>query len=470
MPLRGTDDSPVQLLRRTPCPVSILLAALLIWLPLASAQLPQVVTKQPAPAQKSPLTRLTQLAFALHGASLDLPRESRQRIEYATLSIVLLSHFNRLLPADSSPAEIDALAKVFLSRSPNIIEQNQAASTLPPADSLEFNGSKLGGGNFGNIDAIIGLGGLPIALDRELPARIVPLESSAAQGLTRAREDFQSATARSDSLPPEQIKDLYNRIHQANIAPQLVEDGLFMRPYAGRIDDLYHQLAQNGSRLGQLEFFGLLDSLPPRQYSPVSGTAARQNVPISRVNLSDILTGGSLQAIQKFRSQNPKVIVRNPFQGLAIRLIPLLETSIQESTLGTDLPVSRDALKRAITDPRRFRPPAADPLFKDPSRFLSQWEDPRFISVLKKKAFSNADLLNEIQQIDFETPLPEMNFEPAGNELIQLASPTPESEAHYQSYSSQTLLNDLGLPVDNDQVLEPSIPPNPRYLKPIPLD
>ncbi len=220
-----------------------LLIALAAILPL-HAQLPTVVTKPPAVSKTTQSTNLPQLAYALHEASLDLPSDARRRVQYATLSILLLSQFNRLLPAEISPRDLDSLATVFLTKTPDTARQNQIASTLPPADSLEFNGTKLGGGNFRKIDSIIGLGGYPIALDRELPARIVPLESAASQGLAHAREEFQSTPPPQGSLPPEQIQDLYNRIHQADIAPQVVEDGLLMRPYAGRIDDLYHQLTQ----------------------------------------------------------------------------------------------------------------------------------------------------------------------------------------------------------------------------------
>jgi hypothetical protein len=78
-----------------------------------------------------------------------------------------------------------------------------------------------------------------------------------------------------------------------------VADGIFLRPYAGRLDDLHHQLVQKEGRNGQLDYFAILDSLPARQYSPVSGTAGRNSVPPPRVRLGNVLSGRQLSGVRK---------------------------------------------------------------------------------------------------------------------------------------------------------------------------
>ncbi len=386
---------------------------------------------------------IDQTALALADAARNFPSQERLQTTRAALSIVLLSRFNRLLPAGLDAVTLDELASVLLFQKSDPARQAALANRLPPADSLVFDGSRLVGGNFRNIDALIGKDGRPIALNRDLPTWIVPLTPGAAAALEAQRENFQSNPTTAAAV------DLANRIYQADVGTKLAADGIFLRPYSGRIDDLYHHLTQQGNDATGLDFYALLDSLPPRQYSPVSGTASRGSVPSSRFNLSDVLSGGSFYAIQKFRSENPKSPVKNPFKGLAVRLLPFLGNSLRETDAGSTLRVSGETMRRAISDPRRFTPRKVPPLFNDPSRFLGQWPDPRFIRVAKKKKKSSAsELFAEIQKIDFETPLPEMNLDPAGNELLGSGQTEDFVEIPEEVAEENTadLMRDLGLP------------------------
>ncbi len=401
--------------------------------------------QNPSALQQSAAT-----AIGLASAARQLPDADRLRTIQAALSIVLLTKFDRLLPS-LPPASLDLLAQVFLCENPNRAEQESTAANLPPADILVFDGSKLTGGNFRNIDALIGAGGKPIALDRDLPSWIVPLEAVRAQALESQRGIGMTGQKF------EELQSLFNRIHVAEVGQHLVSDGIFLRPYAGRMDDLYHNLVQKGGRNGQLDYFALLDSLPPRQYSPIAGTAARKFVPPLRLNLSNVLSGGSLQAIQDFKADHPSANVLNPFKGFAVRALPYLPELLRKTSPGSELRISGDVMRRAISDPRRYSPDKAPPLFLDPSRFLGEWDDPRFIRVSKNKKNANAALLAEIQKVDFETPLPEMFFDPPGNEL--LAKPPIRSSQP----ETNELLQDLGLPLEADtsSTYEPADTPEP---------
>ena len=409
--------------------------------------------KNATASQEQPVSVLQQsaaTATALALAARNLPDSERLRSTQAALSIILLTKFDRILP-NLPPTTINQLADIFLAENPNPTEQAATAKKLPPADTIVFDGSRLIGGNFRNIDDIIGLGGHPIALDRELPAWLIPLEPSHAQALDSTRGAGWSTQKFAE------LQSLFSRIHAADVGEHLVADGIFLRPYAGRMDDLYHHLVQQGDRNGQLDYFALLDSLPPRQYSPISGTTARKSVPPLRINLSNILSGGSLQAIQNFKTENPRANVQNPFKGFAVRTLPYLADQLRKTAPGSNLKLSGDLMQRAISDPRRFSPGKVPPLFLDPSRFLGQWEDPRFIQVSKKKKTSNAALLAEIQKVDFDTPLPEMSFEPAGNALLS-KSPTGSTPN-----DTNDLLNDLGLPpqAESTTKYEPADSPEP---------
>ena len=376
-------------------------------------------------------------SIALANAAKDLPATQRNQVTQAALSIILLTKFNRLLPPTLSAQQLDHLSSIFITAEPNESNQSSEAQKLPPADTLVFDGSKLSGGNFRYIDAMIGMDGYPIALDRELPAWILPLTPSAAKGLASSQQNF-------GSQPPDaDLAELTNRIYQANVASNLAADGIFLRPYAGRVDDLYYHLVQNTESSHLLDYFTLLDSLPPRQYSPITGTRSPQDVPPSRVNMSDILSAGSFRAIQTFRTENPRANIRNPFKGLAVRILPILSDSIHKVKPGEEWQVSRENMRRAMNDPRRFTPEKVPPMFNDPSRFLG-WNDPRYIRVSKKKKPKNS-LIEEIQKIDFESPLPEMTFDPTGNELLKGNDLYSNQTDVNEEDSNAALLRDLGM-------------------------
>ena len=392
----------------------------------------------------------TSLALAL--AAKNLPSAKRVQVTQAALSIILLTKFNRILPPSISTQDLDRLSRIFITTSANENEQSSAAQSLPPADTLTFDGSKLSGGNFRYIDAIIGMDGHPIAFDRQLPAWIIPLTSSAAQGLSRSQQIFANQPTNGE------FPELTNRIYQVNVGPNLAADGIFLRPYAGRIDDLYFHFAQSPDPKNSLNYFALLDSLPPRQYSPITGTKSPQNVPPSRVNFSDILSTGSFGAIQRFRKENPQANIRNPFKGLAVRILPLLDEAIHKAKQGKEWEISREIMRRAMNDTRRFTPQKVPPIFNDPSRFLG-WVDPRYIRVSKKKN-QKSPLIEEIQKIDFETPLPEMTFDPTGNELLQTSERSDNPSALTEEEANAALLQDLGMPPQSPYPAKNEAQPN----------
>lgn len=396
------------------------------------------------------LERSASTATELARAARNLPDSERLKTTQAALSIILLLKFDRLLPS-LPPTALNQVADIFFGENPDPTEQEAVAARFPPADTLIFDGSRLLGGNFRDIDSLIGLSGRPIAFDRELPTWIVPLESARAQALDSTRAAGFSPQEFSE------LRNIFNQIHTADVSEHLVTDGILLRPYAGKMDDLYHELVQKGGRDGQLDYFAILDSLPSRQYSPIAGTAAREFVPPPKVSLSNIVSGGALKAIQTFKTANPRDSVRNPFKGLAVRTRPYIGEQLRKTAPGSTLNLSGELMRRAISDPRRFSPPKAPPLFHDPSRFLGQWEDPRFIFVAKKKQSSNEELFAEIQKIDFETPLPELTFEPAGNELLS------QKSADIPASDTTSLLKDLGLPPENEEKTgyEPADTPEP---------
>ena len=124
-------------MRRTLCAALILL----------TSSLASTATESNSSSPISPQS-LEKTAVALADSARNLAPAERDQTTRAALSIVLLSRFNRLLPAGLDSSGLEELARVFLVQNPDLNRQNAMASRFPPADSLVFNGSQLVGGNF----------------------------------------------------------------------------------------------------------------------------------------------------------------------------------------------------------------------------------------------------------------------------------------------------------------------------------
>jgi hypothetical protein len=68
--------------------------------------------------------------------------------------------------------------------------------------------------------------------------------------------------------------------------------------------------------------------------------------------------------------------------------------------------------------------------------------------------------LAEIQKVDFDTPLPEMSFEPAGNAILSKAPAQPASN------DTTDLLKDLGLPSETENAATYEPPDAPEPIRP----
>jgi hypothetical protein len=196
----------------------------------------------------------------------------------------------------------------------------------------------------------------------------------------------------------------------------MVDDGIFCRPYAGRTDDLYYRLVQEHPRTpSEMNFYAIAESLPGRNYHPLTGIGSPVSVPSPWFSVSEILSGGGLLAVEDFKNRNRRADVRNPFFGFAARVLPFLGPSLESSQPGEELNVSKDVIRRAIQSPHRFTPKPVEPIFSDPSHFFGCLV-PRFLCVARR--MSRAEMAEEFRKIDFGTPLPDVPSEPIGNEVL----------------------------------------------------
>ena len=327
--------------------------------------------------------------------------ETRASLARPVLSLVLLSEHARLLPKDASPTLLEMLATHCMA--PNSQLPPSLASLLPPADSRFFNGTSLSGGNFAAHDSLISLRGQPVAFDRQIPTLLVPLKESESPVLEELRASFQE---RPETAP---LRERTNRLLQAQLGEALADDGLLLRPYAGKLDDLYVRLFQEGDTASQTRLLALLETLPDRTYHPVSGSGPQSSVPPLPFSLSDMLSGGGLSALRQFALENPNSKIRNPFSGIALHLLSLLDPT--PNPPGSSLSVTHETMRRALQSSRRFSPPEVKPLFRDPSRFLGS-STPAFLPV------KNGPFLSR-EEVEKELPLPQSLEDPAANEAFR---------------------------------------------------
>jgi hypothetical protein len=361
-----------------------------------------------APLAEAEESRVEAAARALSASAELLPAKARATVRQRALQLALLDREGRLVPSAATPEEVEALVRCVLVETPSY--DARVLSGLPPADTVIFNGSRLSGGNFLNVDAIVGADGRPIALDRQLPAILVPLAAEDASSLNASGEVFRNEPA-SVALAAD-----IDRVYHAPVAARFVADGVAVRPYAGRIDDLYFHLVQEGSTSSCLDFYAILESLAGRRYDPVTGMGVGSDVPAVGFSLSDLLSGGGFHAVQKFRTSHPNALARNPFSGFGVRLLPFLGETLRTAAVGSDLSISRETVKLALTNPRRFAPAPVAPIFQDRSRFLGG--DFSGFTRVGSKGLRAESFSEQIAEVEAEVPLPEKLDDPSVNALL----------------------------------------------------
>ena len=277
----------------------------------------------------------------------------------------LLEHHQRLLPERTAEGVLEALVAEMQGGAPAL-----GKDALPPADELVLQGDFLTGGNFRFIDNLISLERRPIALDRMLPMLLVPLPADAVEEMEKKRQQFQA------SAPAGLINARVERFHMQPIARTFVEDGLAMRSYAGRADDWYFHLVQTGTPYQQLQFFAILESWRDRAYHPLTGLGSPQEVPPVWFSLSDILSHGSLAAVNASPASG-----RNPFRGFGSRVLPFCQGEFGRFEAGKTLIIPPVLLAQARASRLRLAPPVVPAMFNDPSRFIGWNERPHWIQV-----------------------------------------------------------------------------------------
>lgn len=290
----------------------------------------------------------------------------------------VLTRFGRLLPEVLSATDrLQWATALEVTTAEGQAAFEKQAAALPKVDELIFDGQEYSGGNLSFIDCLLGKSGRPVAFDRALPSILVPLSLEAETAAVAKRTEFQ-AKAENAAL-----REAATKTHGGTSADALFGDGHYLRPYAGRFDDLYFHLFQNGTGPSGIAFGALVDGLAQRRtYQPVNGVCQRSKVAPSSFDLSDILTDGGKAAVTKhLRSKYERPI--EPFRSFAFRILPTIIAKARELPAGSRFTTTTPEMLKALRAREHFYPIQVPPIYKSADRFLG-WAGSMFIPVATK--------------------------------------------------------------------------------------
>jgi hypothetical protein len=348
-----------------------------------------------APAATSPPLLLKQADVGGSPAEAKLGAVWRE----AGIRSVLLLRFGRLLP-DNFPAAEQKRVAAFL-QDPATDQEGVMAKMVaifPSANDLSFDGQRYAGANLSYIDSMLGKSGRPIAFDRALPTLLVPITPEAEAALTEQRTGFQSNGG------TRKVRETVEQTQGSEASAALFADGQFLRAYAGRFDDLYFHLFQNGNGASAMAFAALTDGLGERTYQPVQGIGRKGANPAAGFDLNDILSDGGKAAVRRYLSAQSDRAAE-PFKGFAFRILPTMIARARTLPPGARLAASQAEISRALRARQHFYPTQVPPLYSSPDRFLG-WAGSFFIPVANHPALppGAADSWYPLPQRDSRAP------------------------------------------------------------------
>jgi hypothetical protein len=202
--------------------------------------------------------------------------------------------------------------------------------------SLSFDGINFIGGNQGFIDNMAGINGLPIAMDRMMPTALVPLAPDSANIFSKVLDSAAHATASSLRMAPAAflsgmspeffvknfvVGNAAGAVSQ-EVAKSIVGNGVFVRPYAGPLDDTFAAFGRSSNPALQMAVH--LQSATSG-YLPVAGRVT--GLPpgsLGNVNINNVLSSGAYDAVDAYlkkegvRNSNPYSVFARDMTGWAI--------------------------------------------------------------------------------------------------------------------------------------------------------
>ncbi len=295
----------------------------------------------------------------------------------AGLTCELAGRFGRLLPKGATMAEKRALGSSLLDS-----EWTEAIRTriegYPRFDELVFHGRQYSGGNSGHIESIIGESGLPIAADRLAPMILVPLQAQTERELLEERTKFV------ESEQNKAARQAAEAQYGLGAGDLMFGDGQFLRPYLGRVDDLYYHLFQNGNAASAMAFHSIVEGFSTRRYTALRGLSLRRPEPeLTLVDWDDIISGGAKGAVKAHLQL--RAVDAEPFQGFAHRMLPMLLSRAAQLSTGSRMVASNEDIVRVSRSPRRLYPAQVPPLYRSAQRFLG-YEGAMIIPAANRRA------------------------------------------------------------------------------------
>jgi hypothetical protein len=213
-----------------------------------------------------------------------------------------------------------------------------------------------------------GVGGLPIAMDRIAPTALVPLQGSGTilSQLTKAASSAAGGALRQlpgallSGISPENFAKQFVGAAAGGAAQQLagslVGNGVFVRPYAGQMDDLYAAFGTSSDpTLAMATHLKLSNS----GYLPMGGVLTGAGAGnIGPVNMNNVLSQGAYDAVDGYMRKSG-VTQSNPYGVFARDMTEYAIDSVAKAKPGDPIVITPAAVKARQSG---AQPPAENPL------------------------------------------------------------------------------------------------------------
>lgn len=241
-----------------------------------------------------------------------------------------------------------AMAKrIMLERYAAILQKHpNGRETVEPAYGRTFDGTSFSGGDLGNIDAVVGINGVPVSMDRQLPVSVVPVsaahlpalqsyQGSMGSSLTQLLNSFLPFNVRNSSLSS-LISQMLGRL-----GGSMMGNGIFMRDYAGRADDGYAYSYGQTDPLLRMAYWA---SRQASGYDPLMGVVGDPAMTAGGM-FNDALTRGQYRAVDQYLRANGMDAAANPYSTFSGDIVGTALQQARATRVGERLAVTPEQVE-----------------------------------------------------------------------------------------------------------------------------
>lgn len=273
-----------------------------------------------------------------------------------------------------------AMAKrIMLENFSTVLQQHPAGTATAPAAGKIYDGSAVTGGGEGEIDSLMGMTGLPVALERQLPSQLIPLSASDGQMfgsyLSHRSSLSQQLLQMLTQFLPAPMRNMGSTLASAasSLGNNMVGDGIFLRPYMGQADDAYVYSYGSGDPMMQMAYWATVG----QGYDPLLGSVSQEESFSGALN--NALTQGAAAAVATYLRQSGQPAEANPYATFSQDMAGYAVQTARVTSPGQRINLSNEQVEefeQGQAPPLDVNPAAAPPLVFPTNSLLAGAPEP----------------------------------------------------------------------------------------------